>query len=62
MSKMFIAIAAAGFAFGVFVSHAISTAPDASAAVKSTSKVEQVVPFDLMAKSKNLPVEASAAF
>jgi hypothetical protein len=62
MSKMFVAIAIGMFAFGLFASHSISTAPNANATVKTMSKVNQVVPFDLMAKSRNLPVEASAAF
>jgi hypothetical protein len=63
MSKPLIAIAIGMFALGIFAGHAISTAPNANATVKaSMSKVDQVVPFDLMAKSKELPIEASAAF
>jgi len=61
MSKLAIVIAIGMFALGVFVGHAISSAPDANATVKA-SKVEQVVPFDLMSKSKGLPVESASAF
>ena len=61
MSKLLIAISIGTFALGVFVGHSISTAPDANATFKA-AKVEQVAPFDLMIKSKDLPVESASAF
>jgi hypothetical protein len=61
MSKLFIAIAVGMFALGVLVGHAISTAQHANATI-TTSKVEQVAPFDLMVKSKGLPIESASAF
>jgi hypothetical protein len=61
MSKLLIAVAIGTFALGVFVGYAVGTAPNASATTK-TSNVDQVVPFDLMSKSKGLPVESASAF
>ena len=62
MSKLLVATAIGMFALGVFAGHAISTAPNANATIKAASTIEQVVPFDLMVKSKGLPIEAAVAF
>ena len=63
MSKTPLAIVIGMFVLGIFVSHAITTTLGANAAVRAgVSQIQQVVPFDLMVKSKGLPVEASNAF
>jgi hypothetical protein len=61
MSKLLIATSIGTFALGVFVGHSISAAPNANATIKA-AKIEQVAPFDLMVKSKGLPIESASAF
>ena len=56
MSKLLIAIAVGMFAVGALAGHSISTALHANAKVEaSMAKIDQVVPFDLMVKAKDLP-------
>jgi hypothetical protein len=64
MSKILVAIAVGTFAFGMFVGHAISTAPDANATATATrASMSTINPFDMMLKSQDLPpLDFTAAF